>query len=42
MSGPAERIPNAVPHLGGNEWKYVKECLDTNWVSSAGPFVDRF
>ena len=42
MSGPAERIPNAVPHLGGNEWKYLKECLDTNWVSSAGPFVDRF
>ena len=21
---------------------YVKECLDTNWVSSVGPFVDRF
>ena len=42
MSGPAEPIPNAVPHLGGNEWKYLKECLDTNWVSSAGPFVDRF
>jgi len=36
------RIPNAVPFLGGNEWKYVKECLDTNWVSSVGPFVDRF
>ena len=36
------QIPNAVPHLGGNEWKYVKECLDTNWVSSAGPFVERF
>ena len=35
-------IPNAVPHLAGNEWKYVKECLDTNWVSSAGPFVERF
>ena len=35
-------IPNAVPHLGGNEWKYLKECLDTNWVSSAGPFVERF
>jgi perosamine synthetase len=35
-------IPNAVPHLGGNEWKYLKECLDTNWVSSAGPFVGRF
>ena len=42
-AGPAvsERrvIPNAVPHLAGNEWKYVKECLDTNWVSSAGPFI---
>jgi perosamine synthetase len=35
-------IPNAVPHLAGNEWKDLKECLDTNWVSSAGPFVDRF
>jgi perosamine synthetase len=35
-------IPNAVPYLGGNEWQYLKECLDTNWVSSAGPFVDRF
>jgi len=42
MSAPRRSIPNAVPHLAGNEWKYVKECLDTNWVSSAGPFVDRF
>ena len=42
MSAARRSIPNAVPHLAGNEWKYVKECLDTNWVSSAGPFVDRF
>lgn len=35
-------VPLSVPALRGNEWKYVKECLDTNWVSSAGPFVDRF
>lgn len=35
-------IPLSVPHMGGNEWKYVKECLDTNWVSSVGPFVTRF
>lgn len=35
-------IPNAVPHLAGNEWRYVKECLDTNFVSSVGPFVERF
>ena len=24
------------------EWKYVKECLDTEWVSSAGKYVDLF
>ena len=35
-------IPLCVPEIRGNEWKYVKECLDTNWVSSAGGFVDRF
>ena len=35
-------IPLSVPQLVGNEWKYVKECLDTNWVSSVGSFVDRF
>jgi perosamine synthetase len=35
-------IPLCVPEVGGNEWLYVKECLDTNWVSSAGPFVSRF
>jgi perosamine synthetase len=39
---PKGRIPLSVPVLRGNEWEYVKECLDTNWVSSAGPFVDRF
>lgn len=31
-----------MPALGGHEWAYVKECLDTNWVSSVGPFVSRF
>lgn len=35
-------VPLSVPEIGGNEWKYVKECLDTNWVSSVGSFVDRF
>jgi len=30
------------PYLAGNEWDYVKSCLDTGWVSSAGNFVDRF
>ncbi|MGA1823488.1 MAG: LegC family aminotransferase [bacterium] len=30
------------PCFAGNEWNYVKECLDTGWVSSVGRFVDRF
>src|SRR5258705_1838990 len=36
------KIPLSVPEISGNEWAYIKECLDTGWVSSAGPFVDRF
>ncbi len=35
-------IPLCVPEIQGNEWTYVKECLDTNWVSSVGSYVDRF
>lgn len=35
-------IPLCVPEIRGNEWEYIKECLDTNWVSSVGSFVDRF
>jgi perosamine synthetase len=35
-------IPLSVPNIAGNEWKYVKECLDTNWVSSVGKYVDLF
>lgn len=30
------------PLFNGNEWTYVKECLDSGWVSSVGKFVDRF
>ena len=35
-------IPLCIPHIGGNEWEYIKECLDTNWVSSVGEYVNRF
>ena len=35
-------IPLSVPSIQGNEWKYVKECLDKEWVSSAGSYVDEF
>ncbi len=35
-------IPLAVPCIRGNEWKYVEECLDTEWVSTAGKYVEQF
>ena len=35
-------LPLCVPELHGNEWAYIQQCLESNWVSSAGPFVDRF
>jgi len=35
-------IPLSVPLLNGNEWKYVKDCLDTGWISSAGSYVNQF
>jgi perosamine synthetase len=30
------------PEFAGNEWAYVKECIDSGWVSSVGKFVDEF
>ena len=30
------------PSFAGNEWLYVKECIDSTFVSSMGKFVDRF
>lgn len=35
-------IPLSVPNLSGNEWQYIKDCLDTNWVSSVGAYVNKF
>lgn len=37
-----ETIALHEPEFAGNEWLYVKECIDTGWVSSAGSYVDRF
>lgn len=39
--GPG-RVQLHEPTFEGNEWAYVKECLDSTFVSSIGPFVDRF
>jgi aminotransferase in exopolysaccharide biosynthesis len=35
-------IPLSVPNIAGNEWKYVKDCLDTGWISSVGSYVNQF
>ncbi|AUM96505.1 TPA: LegC family aminotransferase [Clostridium botulinum] len=35
-------IPLCIPEIRGNEWKYIKDCLDTNWVSSVGSYVNKF
>lgn len=36
------RVALHEPCFGGNEWAYVKDCIDTGWVSSVGSYVDRF
>lgn len=42
MSNSDRRIPLAEPTIGGNALRYLEECLRTNYVSSIGPFVERF
>lgn len=36
------KIPLYIPRLGGNEKKYVNECLDSTWISSKGKFIKEF
>lgn len=35
-------IALSLPNISGNEWKYVKDCLDTGWISSVGSYVTQF
>jgi perosamine synthetase len=35
-------IPVNEPLLNGNEKKYLNECIDTGWISSEGPFIQKF
>ena len=28
--------------MAGNEARYVNQCIDSNWISSGGPFVEKF
>ena len=38
----SKQIGLSEPFIFGQEYKYIKECLDTGWVSSSGKFVDAF
>lgn len=42
MSYFHKRIPIASPVLDGNEMQYVRECLESTWISSHGKFIDAF
>ena len=35
-------IEISIPYLNGKEYKYLKECITTNFVSSIGPFISKF
>lgn len=39
---PTGIIPLHAPVFGGNEKKYLEECIDSTYVSSVGSFVDLF
>jgi aminotransferase in exopolysaccharide biosynthesis len=41
IAGPAP-VALHEPTFSGNEWKYVKDCLDSTFVSSVGEYVERF
>lgn len=37
-----DRAPLHQPRFAGREWDYLKECIDSSFVSSVGSFVTRF
>ena len=42
LGKPGTAFPLHEPEFSGNEWVYVKACLDRGWVSSVGKYVDEF
>ena len=42
MIGRIDMIPVCEPVLNGREMNYVNECLETNWISSAGKYISLF
>lgn len=41
LGSPSELIPLHEPEFRGRETEYLKDCIDTGWVSSVGAYVDR-
>ena len=39
---PKDFIPLHEPSFSGNDWSYLKKCLDSGWVSSAGKYINQF
>ena len=35
-------IPTSIPNLLGNEKKYLKDCVDSNYVASSGKYLNLF
>ncbi len=35
-------IPLSIPYLNGHEKKYTLKCYQDNWLSSAGPYIQKF
>lgn len=42
LGSPQGTLALHEPEFAGREWEYVKDCIDTGWVSSVGSYVDRF
>jgi perosamine synthetase len=42
VQGSGKIIPVCEPTLSGNELKYVSQCIESNWISSAGRFIIDF
>jgi perosamine synthetase len=38
----SKTIPLSIPVFSGREWRLVKDCIDTAWVSTAGRYVGQF
>ena len=36
------KLPLMKPELIGNELRYVKDCINTSWISSQGAYVTKF